>query len=265
MSTAAARVGAALVRATGLGAAAIGLLSGETKVAYARIPKTKQPPPASTGLWCADGVDEHRSALRFAVLGDSMAAGIGVRDAADTLAAQLARGLSAAAQRPVRLTNVAVVGSRSAGLRAQMDALPQMPDLALVLVGANDVTRHLRTREAVRHLELAVHRLQLHGARVVVGTCPDLGLVRPIPAPLRRYVHLHSRALSRAQFTAARRAGARPVDLHGPLAAAFGTDHRMSSADRYHPSALGYHAAARLLLPSLAESLPIVFAVRRAS
>ena len=265
MSTAAARTAAALLRGTGLGAAAIGLLAGETMVAHARIPKTKQPPPVSTGLWRADGVAERDGALRFAVFGDSMAAGIGVRDGADTLAAQLAQGLSAAARRPVQLTNLAVVGSRSAGLRAQLGNLTQAPEVALVLVGANDVTHHVRVGEAVRHLMLAVHALQLRGAHVVVGTCPDLGMVRPIPAPLRRCVHLHSRALAAAQFTAARRAGARPVDLHASLAAAFGTDHRMFSADRYHPSALGYHTAARLVLPALAESLPTVFAVRRAA
>ena len=265
MSTAVAKLAVALVRGTGLGAAAVGLLAGETMGAHARIPKTKQPPPASSGLWCAPGVDEHAPTLKFAVLGDSMAAGIGVHDGADTLAAQLARGLSAATRRPVQLTNVAVVGSRSAGLRAQLDELPQAPDVALILVGANDVTHHVRTGEAVRLLMLAVHALQLRGARVVVGTCPDLGMVRPIPAPLRRYVHLHSRALSAAQFIAVRRAGAHPVDLHAPLAAAFGADHRMFSADRFHPSALGYQTATRLLLPPLAESVPTLFAVRRAA
>ena len=35
------------------------------------------------------------------------------------------------------------------------------------------------------HLDLAVRRLRGRGAEVVVGTCPDLGTIQPIPQPLR--------------------------------------------------------------------------------
>jgi lysophospholipase L1-like esterase len=257
----AATLGIAAVRSVGFGAlgmsAALGLIAGESALARARIPKPKGEPPTSDGTrWTAPGVPPTRRPLRLAVLGDSLAAGLGAPRAEDTMVARLALQVSARAGRPVQLTNAAVVGSRSRDLRAQVDAVVRArPHVAVIVIGANDVTHRSGTEDAVRLLMLAVHRLQVLGADVVVGTCPDIGTVSAIAEPLRRMARRQARLLADAQAAAVRRAGAHPVDLFTLLGARFRADRAMFAADGFHPSATGYAAAAEVLFPAVCAAL----------
>lgn len=256
-----ARVAGAVVRGTGVGAvgaaAAAGLIAGETLLAHARIPRAVDDPPASDGTtWCSPGVSRRRRPLHLAMLGDSTAAGFGVHGVDETLAAQLALRLSAASRRPVLVTNVAAVGARSADLHGQVDALgSRRPDVVVMMIGANDVTHRVRSSVATHHLGLAVDRLHTRGTSVVVGTCPDLGTVRPFVEPLRTLARRQSRHFAAEQARVVRRHGGRPVALHELLGPLFAADMALFSADRFHPSAAGYAAAARALLPACVASL----------
>jgi len=150
--------------------------------------------------------------LELVVLGDSIAAGLGAERRKDTLGARLAKGLARAERRPVRLRTAAVVGAETSMLALQIDALPAgyRPDAAVVVVGGNDVTHRIPVPASVAHLEEAIERLQAHGAAVVVGTCPDLGALRPVPQPLRALGSRLSRQLADAPRRSARRAGGGP-------------------------------------------------------
>ncbi len=138
------------------------------------------------------------------MLGDSTAAGYGVRTRAETPGALLATWIADAALRPVRLTCPAVVGSVSAWLEPQVEtALEAGVDLAVIFIGANDVTARASESSAVRHLYEAVRALRAADAEVVVATCPDLGTIRPIQPPLRWLARRWSRQLAAAQAVAA--------------------------------------------------------------
>lgn len=243
-----------------LSAAFIGLIYGETKLARRRIAPAETDPPRADGIWSAPGVtapgitDPHE--LVLAMLGDSSAAGYGVHVDADTPAAKIALGLSALSGRPVRLRNVAVVGARSATLRAQVEqVLPERPDLAVVMIGANDVTHRVRASDSVRQLSIALRMLAEQGVPVVVGTCPDLGTIRPIAQPLRWLARRLSRTLAAAQAVAVVAADGRAVSLGDILGPEFATRRELFSEDQFHPSAIGYARAAEVLLPSLAAAL----------
>src|SRR5579884_1625081 len=102
--------------------------------------------------------------LRFAVLGDSTAAGYGVERADQTPGALLAAALAAHAGRPLLLANVARVGACSDRLSEQVDALladgpEHAPQVAAIMIGANDVTHRLPPTEAAANLGEAVRRL----------------------------------------------------------------------------------------------------------
>jgi lysophospholipase L1-like esterase len=91
---------------------------------------------------------------------------------------------------------------------------------------------------------------------VVVGTCPDLGVITAIPQPLRWTARSIGSRLARAQAAEVRGAGGVPVALADLLAPHFGTDsHRLFADDRYHPSAVGYALVAGELLPALRRAL----------
>jgi lysophospholipase L1-like esterase len=245
----------------------MGLLWGEVKLAERRIPVAKDPPPPSNDtIWAAVGVSRARPPIRLALLGDSLAAGYGVYRDRDTPGARMAIGISEAARRPVHLTNVAVVGAESPDLPVQVDALAgKHPDLAVVMIGANDVTEGTKPDVAVPYLSDTVARLRALGAEVVVGTCPDLGTIRPLAQPLRAFARHLSRRMARAQTVAVVAAGGRTVSLGDLLGPLFMTNLDLFSDDRFHPSAAGYDAAAQAVLPSCLDALGLRTRARSAS
>ena len=195
------------------------------------------------------------------VLGDSIAAGLGAEKAKHTLGGRLARGIARSAGRSVRLRTAAVVGSESSMLAEQLAALPASygPDVAVIVVGGNDVTHRVPVAESVRHLVAAIDDLRARGAEVVVGTCPDLGALRPVPQPLRALGSRASRQLAAAQRVAALEHGARVVSLAHVVGPFFITNpDEMFSLDRFHPSAHGYKRTAKAMLPSVLAALGVV-------
>jgi len=199
--------------------------------------------------------------IHFIVIGDSTAAGLGADEPQQTVGAIIATGVSALLGRRVELTNRAVVGAESSDLERQLaDAVEDggPPDLVVVMVGANDVTHRVDRASAVRHLETVVRRARGFGAEVVVGTCPDLGTVEPVPQPLRLLMRRWSRDLAAAQTVAVVEAGGRTVSLGDLLGPEFYASPReMFGADRFHPSAAGYARAAAALLPSVCAAMGV--------
>jgi lysophospholipase L1-like esterase len=249
----------------GLSGAAYGLLSEQSRRARRVIGIPGAPPPSADGVYLPDGsgplpVTDPRAGARplvFGVVGDSTAAGLGV-DAPEQLpGVLLAHGLAEETGRPVRLDTYAISGSTTRHLHAQVDAaLVDPPDLVLVIIGANDVTTRLRVGMSAALLGVEVERLRAIGTAVVVGTCPDLGAIQPIPQPLRSIVRSWSLALAKAQRQAVQRAGGVAVPLADLLACEFlARPAELFSADRFHPSAAGYPTAVSVLLPAVCSSL----------
>ncbi len=240
------------------GAILLGVLIGQARLARRAVGEPKSQPPSADG-WYGDnaGAPSEGTPLVLALLGDSGAAGFGVELPYETPGALIAVGLSEVTGRPVRLVNAAVVGARSAQLGQQVAAVvPHAPEVAVIMVGANDVTHRVRPTTAVRHLSRAVATLRDAGVQVVVGTCPDLGTVEPIAQPLRLVARRWSRTLAAAQTIAVVEAGGRSVSLGDLLGPEFLAARReMFSADRFHPSASGYARVAATLLPSVAATL----------
>jgi lysophospholipase L1-like esterase len=238
-----------------LGGLGVALMATEMKLARRTIGQPFGEALDADGLYGA-GVG---GPIELVVAGDSSAAGLGADLPEQTPGAVVARGLSAVAGSAVRLTTVARVGAVSADLSEQLDrALEQVPapDIAIIMVGANDVTHRVRPARAVRDLAQAVERLRETGCEVVVGTCPDLGTIEPVAQPLRLIARRLSRDLAAAQTVAAVEAGARSVSLGDLLGEEFRrVPHEMFSADRFHPSAAGYAAAAAAVLPSVCAAL----------
>jgi len=193
--------------------------------------------------------------LRLVLLGDSTALGVGVDRLVDTIGGQLADLLSADG-RQVVLSSVGVAGSRSSDLATQVARclLGDRPDVALILIGANDATGLRRPSDAAVYLGAAVRRLRDAGVEVVVGTCPDLGAVRAIAPPLRQIIAWLGRRVARAQVRAVHGAGGAVVDLGAETGPVFRADPNTLCHDRYHPSADGYRVWAYALLPAVAHA-----------
>ncbi|KRF02721.1 GDSL family lipase [Nocardioides sp. Soil777] len=252
----------------GLGAATLGAIAGAA--AYgARELLTRQAAVARTRINHhalgevapdADKVWKKRygDPVELLVLGDSIAAGLGADAPKHTLGGGLARRVAKRTGRGVRLHTAARVGSESSELAGQLAGLPPgyRADVAVIVVGGNDVTHRVPTADSVRHLTEAIELLGERGTPVVVGTCPDLGALRPVPQPLRSLGSRASRQLAAAQRDAALATGARAVSLAHVVGPFFITNpDEMFSLDRFHPSTHGYKRTASAMLPSVLAAL----------
>jgi hypothetical protein len=94
---------------------------------------------------------------------------------------------------------------------------------------------------------------------VVVGTCPDLGTVKPIAPPLRQVARALSRRLAAAQTIACVESGGHSVSLGSMLGPDFSAEpHVMFGPDRFHPSPAGYRTCATAMLPAVANALGLL-------
>lgn len=242
-----------------LGAAGVGLLLAEVQLAKRSVGNGIAPLPPSGDGWYGLAYG-HSEPIRLGMLGDSTAAGQGVRRVGQTPGALLASGLAAVAERPVELRNVALPGAKSDDLDRQVTLVltdpARLPDVCVIMIGANDVTHRMTATRSVRCLAAAVRRLRTAGAEVVVGTCPDLGTIEPVYQPLRWLARRVSRQLAAAQTIVAVEQGARTVSLGDLLGPEFAANPReLFGPDNYHPSAEGYATAAMAVLPTLCAVL----------
>ncbi|WP_091736268.1 SGNH/GDSL hydrolase family protein [Microbacterium azadirachtae] len=251
---------AGVLGATGIAIAGTALAVRLALGRQARIARRRIGKPLGEDAVPADRVWRPRLAgdpVDLLLLGDSLAAGLGAPRRKDTLGGRLAKGLARRLHRPVRLRTVAIVGSESTDLDTQLASLETdyLPHVAVIVVGGNDVTHRIPVSLSVQHLEDAIGWLHALGAGVVVGTCPDLGALRPVPQPLRAIASRMSRRLAAAQAQAAIEHGATAVDLRRAVGTMFFDEpEEMFSLDRFHPSALGYRRTAEALLPAVAAA-----------
>jgi lysophospholipase L1-like esterase len=198
--------------------------------------------------------------LRLDLLGDSIAYGVGASRPGDRLAALLTQGLADQGF-DVVMHVLAVSGARSAALARQVDlALTHTggddpPErVAVIVVGANDLTHMVPASEAAADLGRAVRRLRAVDAEVVVAPAPDLSVVPHVPPALRPVVRAGSLALRAAQIRVVRAAGGRVADQDGATTRAFEDDPALFSGDRFHPSSAGYRVIAESLLPVVLDA-----------
>ena len=197
------------------------------------------------------------STLRLVVLGDSIGFGTGASRPADALGPRLAAALADDGF-DVDLHVVAVPGAVSADLAAQVRrAVPLAPDVAVVVIGANDLARFRPAEQAAAELAAAATALRAADADVVVVPAPDMSMVPFVPPAFRQLVQAACTQLQLRQTAVAETAGASVAAVSSTVAAAFRADPALFSGDRFHPSSAGYERIA-------AEVAPAVLTVARA-
>ena len=189
--------------------------------------------------------------LRLVVLGDSIAYGTGAARAEDALGPRLAQVLRSEGV-DVDLSVLAVPGAVSRDLAAQVRrAAPLAPDLAVVVIGANDLARFLPAAQATAALGAAVADLRAAGTDVVVVPAPDMSSVPFVPPALRPAVQAACALLQRQQAAVAEAHGATVAAVAAEVGRAFSGDPALFSADRFHPSSAGYARIAAALAPTV--------------
>ena len=140
--------------------------------------------------------------LRLLVAGDSSAAGVGARTQREALALPLAERIATQLGGAVRWQLVAESGLTSEGvLRRLVRTQPRQADVAVVIVGVNDITKDVPLAFAIRQRSHIADWLQVHaGVRhVVFPSLPEMEKFPAVPRPLAWYAGQAARRNNRAQ------------------------------------------------------------------
>ena len=194
--------------------------------------------------------------LRFVVLGDSTAAGLGAGSPEDAYASVLSDRLGRNGWR-VELIAYGLSGARVKDVLDEQVPLAAAaePDLVFVGIGANDST-HLTSLAGVeRDMDVVIERLLATGATVVVAGPPDMR-AHAWHEPLRSLVGWRGRRVAATIAAVAARHEVPVVplaELAGPYFASNPED--AYAADNFHPGAGGYRAWADAIYPVLVSAL----------
>ena len=189
--------------------------------------------------------------LRVTWIGDSLAAGLGCDDVADTPAHLSARLL----ERAVDVTMLAVPGSKASDvIERQLDHVDPYTDVVVLCVGANDVASSTPRNLYARQVDEILTALA--PIPVLMMTLPDMAMPDRMAEPLRSLAGARARyfEIARAKV-AARHDHVVSVDIASrPAGLSRRAGRLMLCADRFHPGAEGY----RLWAERIADALSIV-------
>lgn len=194
--------------------------------------------------------------LRYLILGDSTTVAEG-GTYANGIALETARHLGR--RQRVEMMNLGVSGAQVTDvLREQLPRIGAfVPDLVLLVVGANDVTHLTSARSVDRDLRQIIDRLIAANChmRIVVTGSPDMSTPPRIPRLLRGVAGWRTNVLNRVFREQVERYGltfAPVADETGPL---FERDRTLFSADAFHPNDRGYATWIAVINPALDRAL----------
>lgn len=194
--------------------------------------------------------------VRFVVLGDSTAAGVGAGNPESAYPTILARRL-ASRSRYVKLSVLGVSGARVQDVLDDQLPLAKEADADLIFIGigANDAL-HVTALDSVRQDMISIiESLKRTDAAVVVAGAPDMRAAA-FYEPLRSLAGWRGRQVARAIEEAARATGVQVVELAEETGGFFARDPAAHySNDEFHPGPGGYRRWADAIYPKLVDAL----------
>ena len=200
-------------------------------------------------LLAAPGLHAQTAPIKLAVLGDSLAAGYGVKPD-QAIPARLEAALKAAG-RNVSVINHGVSGDTTAGGVERLDwMLADKPDIVMVELGGNDMLRALDPASTEKNLDAIIGKLKQAGTTVWL-----VGMLAPRnfgPEYVQQFDGLFKKL----------------ADKHGvPLYPFFldgvAQDPALNQPDGIHPNAKGVDVIVERILPFVTKNLDDATSVRR--
>jgi lysophospholipase L1-like esterase len=228
---------------------ALPLLLLQAKGVRKRVPRL----PEAVGSRVGEShIDPGLDTLRVAIVGESTAVGVGVNTLDEALPGHLARALSGQTGKNVAwnllggngMTVKRVLSSVGAGHQGRYD-------VAVVLLGVNDVFRLTPIKAWLLNLRLLAKKLAEQGCQFIVfSAVPPVGQFPALPQPLRAILGIRAALLD---YYLARLARELPGAVHCNVK--FPTAPAYVATDGVHPSSDGYRDWAQQLVVALSAGL----------
>lgn len=191
--------------------------------------------------------------MHLLILGDSAAAGVGVRDQGDALAGQLVSRLELDYTVEWRL--VAKTGATTEDALYWLDIMDKDRfDVIVLSLGVNDVTSGVSRRKWIGQQRDLIEKLKLKfdPSVTILSAVPPMGLFAALPQPLKRIMGLQSGRFNRY----ARRIWGenKQCELLAPFTG-LGAD--MMASDGFHPGEGAYRAWAEAVARVVRERFPV--------
>lgn len=192
----------------------------------------------------------------YAVLGDSTAAGQGgTYDKG--IAMSSARHL--AKDREVELINLAASGATSSDvLNDQLNGLNGVtPDIVLISVGANDVTKLKGAQEVRENLDQIMNAVLSRNCDVkfILTGSPDMGTPPRLPQPLRAIAGYRSRQINRSVIDLVKEKRLTFAPIAEKTGPEFSRRPELFGQDRFHPNDEGYALWNKVIIEALDSAL----------
>jgi len=212
-------------------------------------PKLPEAAGAREGVRAPTGATSE--SCRLLIVGDSSAAGVGAAHQDEALAGRLTGELASRLARAVHWRLVARTGLDARELATLVDeARPEPFDLALVVVGVNDVTGLRSTDAWLRDLDALAERLRRvsPSGRLVASGLPPVHRFPALPQPLRAFLGARALAFDSALAGWAQgRGGALYVPIPDMA------DPSLAASDGFHPGPGAYAIWAATLADAIAR------------
>ena len=193
------------------------------------------------GVAACPDLDAGSRPLSLLIAGDSSAAGVGAETQDDALASQLAFALAKRIQRDVHWHLIAQTGLTSIGLLDLLrgQTIPAV-DVAVIIVGVNDITHNVAVGHAMRARSRIVRMLRAGtGVRhVLFPGLPAVERFPLLPQPLAWYGGAQARRNNDLQARWAAHARRSAFVSHVPMDGF--THPKLMAEDGFHPSPILY-------------------------
>jgi acyl-CoA thioesterase I len=194
-----------------------------------------------SALFGLQGAHAQSTPVKLAILGDSLAAGYGVKPE-QSIPARLEAALKAQG-RTVAVINHGVSGDTTAGGLDRVDwMLADKPDIVMVELGANDALRGLDPATAERNLDAIISKLKAAGVTVWLA-----GMLAPRnfgPEYTQQFDGLYKRLAEKYN-----------VPLYPFFLDGVAQDAALNQADGIHPNPKGVDIVVEHLLPFVTRNL----------
>ena len=193
------------------------------------------------------------SELVYTAIGDSLTAGAGVNDYAQSFPYLVASKIAGHDQRVV-LNNYSVPGYRTDDLINYLvnPALASSSNIITLLVGTNDVHGNINEKDFSQNYRTILDKLKtVTDAKVYIISIPFIGSRSLILPPYNIYYDQRIINFNKIIFNLAQEYNFNYVDIATPTKDLFKSDGAHYSADAFHPSAAGYALWANIIYDTI--------------
>ncbi|MBI3495082.1 SGNH/GDSL hydrolase family protein [Candidatus Berkelbacteria bacterium] len=198
--------------------------------------------------------DSSKKPLRYVVLGDSTAVGVGADKLGESYPHQVAAAL--AKTNYVTVVNLAISGARVDDvLKKQLPKLGDLkPDVITLSIGGNDATHFTDLADYRKTMAAVLEALKNSGAKtMIVAASPDMYLTPALTRVISKPVGLRAAKQNEILRELVKDSNIKIADLYNDGKLDYHKNHALYAADLFHPAQAGYAIWAQLFIHQLSS------------